>query len=316
MRLFYLPQAIFGLATFLLVIPILHAQSQGPLQITAGPPIPFSGKGFAIRVQDRDVGGPSEITVDAPIVHDAYIDLYVRIRQTTSSTFPSPYTVDFQLPGLPAGSYTVRSYSYYVRSNGTVGPALNGASNLTIASPESRSSAVEYFNAQRDHYFLTASANDQALLDAGTFSGWNRTGQSFGVYAPNPAVRSDILTPVCRYYGLPSAGLDTHFFSAFDYECSAVLVLWPDQWVLESSNAFGVFLPSAVYAIPPSTDKGTCPIGTDAVYRVYNNKPDANHRYTTSLTIRAQMTDQGWIPEGIGVASVGFCALPNSSSPQ
>ena len=33
------------------------------------------------------------------------------------------------------------------------------------------------------------------------------------------------------------------------------------------------------------------------VYRLYNNRPDANHRYTVSPAIRDQMMANGWILE-------------------
>ena len=52
---------------------------------------------------------------------------------------------------------------------------------------------------------------------------------------------------------------------------------------------------------------GACPFETTPVCRVYNNLPDANHRYTTSLAIRDSMVQNGWIPEGYGPNAVGFC---------
>jgi len=52
---------------------------------------------------------------------------------------------------------------------------------------------------------------------------------------------------------------------------------------------------------------GACPFGTQAFYRLYNNWPDVNHRYTTSLAIRDAMVQKGWIPEGYGPNAVAFC---------
>jgi len=37
------------------------------------------------------------------------------------------------------------------------------------------------------------------------------------------------------------------------------------------------------------------------MYRVYNNRPDANHGYTTSLQTRNDMVALGWIVEGFGL---------------
>jgi len=44
------------------------------------------------------------------------------------------------------------------------------------------------------------------------------------------------------------------------------------------------------------------------VYRLYNNRADTNHRYTTSLAIRSQMIAKGYIPEGYGPNAVAMCA--------
>ena len=52
---------------------------------------------------------------------------------------------------------------------------------------------------------------------------------------------------------------------------------------------------------------GACLFDTTPVYRVYNNRPDANHRYTTSLATRDSMVVAGWIAEGYGPDAVAFC---------
>jgi len=53
---------------------------------------------------------------------------------------------------------------------------------------------------------------------------------------------------------------------------------------------------------------GTCPSGTQPVYRLFNNRPDANHRYTIDKAVRDQMVAQGWIAEGDGADAVAMCA--------
>jgi hypothetical protein len=161
--------------------------------------------------------------------------------------------------------------------------------------------AVEFHNAALGHYFVTANAREIADLDTGVHGGWLRTGQQFQTYVqdPTPLSGKSPLAPVCRYYGLPAFGLDTHFYSAFANECDAVSVNWPDQWELETSDAFRVHL--------PDSNTGACPQGTAPLYRLYNNRADANHRYTTDPSIRAQMIDNGWIPEGFGPLGVGMC---------
>ena len=169
--------------------------------------------------------------------------------------------------------------------------------------------AVEFYNVALGHYFVTANAREISDLDTGVHGGWARTGQQFQTYVQDPTPQSGPfpLASVCRYYGLPAFGLDTHFYSAFADECEAVKVNWPDQWDLETSDAFHVHLPDA--------STGACPQDTAALYRLYNNRPDVNHRYTTDLSIRQQMIDQGWIPEGFGPLGVGMCVRPTPPIP-
>ena len=45
-----------------------------------------------------------------------------------------------------------------------------------------------------------------------------------------------------------------------------------------------------------------------AVYRVWDNRADTNHRYTTSLAVRQQMLAAGWVAEGYGPGQVIMCA--------
>jgi len=68
----------------------------------------------------------------------------------------------------------------------------------------------------------------------------------------------------------------------------------------ETQNAFYIDL--------PDINTGACPAGTVPVYRLWNNRADTNHRYTTSLAIRAQMLAKGYIAEGYGPNAVSMCA--------
>jgi hypothetical protein len=105
---------------------------------------------------------------------------------------------------------------------------------------------------------------------------------------------------VCRFYGLPSKGLDSHFYSANAGECEAVLTHLADAWLLESSNVFTIDLPDTV--------DGTCPPNTTPVYRLWNARLDSNHRYTTDLGLRASMIARGYVPEGYGAQATAMCA--------
>ena len=53
---------------------------------------------------------------------------------------------------------------------------------------------------------------------------------------------------------------------------------------------------------------GSCSTGTVAVYRVYNNRPAAGHRYMTDRATRDEMVAAGWVAEGDGPNLVAMCA--------
>jgi hypothetical protein len=64
---------------------------------------------------------------------------------------------------------------------------------------------------------------------------------------------------------------------------------------LETTNAFYVYLPDAA---------GLCAQGTIPLYRLWDARPDTNHRYTTDPAIREQMIARGWVAEGSGIGVV------------
>jgi hypothetical protein len=174
-------------------------------------------------------------------------------------------------------------------------------SGATRAPAADGRTAIEFHRALVDHYFVSSDPVEIAALDGGVFAGWSRTGESFGV-EPAGERSGARRSPVCRYYGRPEAGLDSHFYSASPDECAAVGVLYGNEWKLESSEVFVVALPD------PSS--GACPTGSVPVYRVLNGRHDANHRYVTSRTLRDAMVAAGWIAEGYGPDAVAMCSIP------
>lgn len=159
--------------------------------------------------------------------------------------------------------------------------------------------AVEYFNAALDHYFVTVDVREIADLDSGKHAGWQRTGGSFTVFAAGKSGGAG--TPVCRFYGLPSAGLDSHFYTANAAECAEIGTKYRGAWQLETTNAFEVWLPDAA---APYCDPGSPPI-----LRLWNQRADSNHRFTTDGNVVAQMLLRGYVMEGVGAPSpVSMCA--------
>lgn len=156
--------------------------------------------------------------------------------------------------------------------------------------------AVEYYHPRLDHYFITADPGEMAGLDAAmaTQRGFVRTGLAFEVWPAGTATTS----PVCRFYAPPSVGIDSHFFSASPAECAEVRERFPGIWIYETPDAF-------VAGLPATTD-GSCTTGS-GVFRLFNGRANANHRYTTSTAVRAAMIQAGWIAEGYGVEGVAMC---------
>jgi serine protease len=159
--------------------------------------------------------------------------------------------------------------------------------------------AVEYYYAALDHYFMTSDPSEMNALDTGRFFGWQRTGMGFSVVDASDTATA-MAASVCRYYGNPSFGLDTHFYSASVDECAAVQRNWPQQWVLESSNVFRVYMPDSM--------SGACPAGTLPVYRSWNRRVDTNHRYTMDSHVQMTMMGRGNIAEGYGNPPVAMCS--------
>ena len=135
---------------------------------------------------------------------------------------------------------------------------------------------------------MTGFTTEEAALDAGTpNAGWKRTGESFPAYSTNAAG----LSTVCRFFGTPGLGVNSHFYTAFDVECAAVKQL--AGWIFEA-NAFYI-----------AADVTQCPASTRPVYRLYNNSMggDPNHRYTARWPVISDMQSEGWLLEGLV-----FCA--------
>ena len=159
---------------------------------------------------------------------------------------------------------------------------------LAGASPVAQAglaTAVEFYNPALRHYFITAYPEEAAALDAGTnVKGWKRTGGQFTVFT-DPA---EGLQAVCRFFGTPGKGLNSHFYTADAAECAKVKTL--PAWTFE---AIAFYIPTA--------GDGNCG-GNWPVYRSFysDNVSDANHRFTVDLTAYSRMPQRrGDVLEGV-----------------
>ena len=156
---------------------------------------------------------------------------------------------------------------------------------------------VEYHHAAFGHYFITNIAGEITALDNGTFAGWARTGKSFAAFTST----NGFVAAVCRFFTVAFPPKSSHFYTSNTAEC--VILRNGVDWTYEA-EAFWV------QAADPAS--GSCPQGSKAVYRLYNNGQSGapNHRYTTDPAVRIDMIGKGWVPEGFGTEGVGFCS-PN-----
>ena len=158
--------------------------------------------------------------------------------------------------------------------------------------PSGAFEVVEYYNAYLDHYFITAQPAEIAYIDTVLSGSFQRTGLYFYAYL-SPIFAPFNSRPVCRFFA--SGLINSHFFSASASECSFVQANWPGIWTLETSASFYIQVPDA---------NGKCPADTLPVYRFFNNRNDANHRYTVDRSVRRAMLNRGWVPEGDGPNAV------------
>ena len=216
----------------------------------------------------------------------------VLLDPCTPANSIGPFDVD--LGSLGPGLYTVTYSSGPLYAHKAVlkfAVADSGAATAWPSVP-----AIEYFHADLDRYFITADPREIAALDEGTIRGWSRTGEHFPVF-PADGIPGDSAGPVCRLYGLPEAGLDSHFYSNVSDECAVVLERWPSSWTLEASAVFG-----AGYVFGGGVDESGavvhyCDLG-QPLFRLYSNGAGSDHRYTISRQVRDGMIAKGWIAEG------------------
>ena len=200
---------------------------------------------------------------------------------------------------------TSRDFGFYSPCSATnlcgtglldAGLAVSSTIPAETSPPPNAVAVVEYYRADLDHYFITSSTTEMASIDNNPSSPFKRTGLFFYAY-PDAIFSPPGVQPVCRFY---AAGvINSHYYTANASECQFVQQHWAGTWFLEQPGAFYVIVPDPA---------GNCPANTLPVYRFFNNRNDANHRYTLDLSVRRAMINRQWVPEGNGPNSVVFCS--------
>ena len=173
-------------------------------------------------------------------------------------------------------------------------PQLAALAFLTIGGdgvegpqPPSTIDVVEFHNAVDGQYFITADAREIALLDDGGLGpDWSRTGVSFHAW-PVDTSEADALL-VCRFFGTPGFGPNSHFYTAYQNECA--IVRKDPHWI-EEGVTFRARLPVA----------GVCAAGDVTVQRLWwrgDTATASRHRYVVDGATADAMRAAGWVLEG------------------
>ncbi|HEY1328875.1 MAG TPA: hypothetical protein VGI14_18190 [Casimicrobiaceae bacterium] len=230
-------------------------------------------------------GQPDYIMPDAFLPTDGGTLNYAGVNQMTFASLPTDGMTALNSSGTTSANTPVNFAG--------VGTSLAPAA-VTL---------VEFYDAALDHYFVSALEPDIDALDSGRIAGWARTGLSFKVF-PSAVAGGAGVNAVCRFLIPPEHG-DSHFFSASIDECNAVLA---KIGVDPNYSGYVEETPDAFFVALPDTASGACPAGTIPVYRLFNNRADANHRYTTDPTVKAAMIARGYVAEGYGPDATIMCA--------
>jgi hypothetical protein len=186
--------------------------------------------------------------------------------------------------GVGESGYMTQQRTYScVGTAWTAGPWVTTGNSCTEP-PDA--TAIEFYNAGLNHYFVTALADEASAIDQGSAGpGWARTGRSFRVWSTQADA---LLAPVCRFYGRPGVGPNSHFYTADSNECEIVKL--DPGWQYEGISFFA--------RLPFS---GTCPDSYVPLLRLYNDRSvvnDSNHRFTTDPVLYQAMISLGWTGEG------------------
>ena len=187
----------------------------------------------------------------------------------------------------PPRGRTSRSGRPFARWTAAVVGAATMALAPYAAAVEPTAQVVEFYNASLNHYFVTAFPEEAAMLDAGTVvKGWARTGVTFNAWRETGEDPSAVA--VCRFFGTPNVGPNSHFYTADATECA--LVKDNPNWTYEAI-AFYIQVPQG----------GNCAAGTEAVYRSFypgGSVSQSNHRFLPDLTMHQKMAGASTL-EGI-----------------
>ena len=266
-------------------------------------PIPYVSSFFSVEGLRSS---PNELSTVPPSISVRGSRVVATILIVDDRTPPFRLSFRTLAAALPPGTYTFE----VVERGATVSERRSAPIAFTVPSPvEASVPAFSVFDRKIKKFFLTAKASDVAALvasnNATTGPEWIPVEDNIRVWTtPQP-----FTVPVCRFY-VPAAAV--HFFSADEYrDCRKLRLL---AGFTDEGTAFHVIPP---YRERDVADSGgpygkllnVCPIGTDPVYRMFDDTPGhAAHRYSSNPdTVRNFLPITG-TPSGYRLEGVAFCS--------
>jgi hypothetical protein len=180
--------------------------------------------------------------------------------------------------------------------NNPINPIVAGLASLFVSVHATATApnieVIEYVSKGAEHYFMTGSADEKRLLDSYPAL-YSKTGRGFSAWSSSAVSKPAEAVAVQRFY-VPSVA--SHVFTSRANEIE-LLRSYP-----ASKFSFG-FVDEGVafFAVAPSEDR--CASGMKAIYRAFNNRSDANHRYSNDVKLQATMVSRGFSHE-----NVAFCS--------
>jgi murein DD-endopeptidase MepM/ murein hydrolase activator NlpD len=155
----------------------------------------------------------------------------------------------------------------------------------------------DFYAASINHFFRVSNPGEAAAVASGGAGDWKTTGDDLWMLSKGSVAAGAV--DVCRFYGHPTIGPNSHFYTADAGECAALKTLQAQtpndkpRWNYEET-AFSTYLPT----------NGICPnVAPVPVYRLYNNgfaRNDSNHRLTSKWSVVEALKAKGWSLEANG----------------
>ncbi len=181
----------------------------------------------------------------------------------------------------------------FIRMNTVVGGRDNSMIvdvHVPFADQGTEATAIEFYNAIINHYFVSADPAEIAAVRSGDAgNGWRETGLGFKAWMQMPADTLATVAPACRFRLPYTRFASSVFYTTSGAECDSV------------KASIGWRYTGIGFYIAPVGADGTCPSGYLAVQRAYNNgylRNDSNHRFSTSDSEMRAMAREGWAAEG------------------